>query len=330
MTIREIAQTLNLSNATVSKALNGSSDISAETKKIICDYAQSVGYRTRKSMALNGRIAILWGKYQKQSGALYEIARAFRTAAEEARYVVVTDTMEDDGERKFNLNDYLAYNHFYGALLLDLNFNSPVYSQLGRTKYPLVLADNYLSGNPLISGVGSDNIHAMQEAVDYLVSLGHEKIAFLGGERESLVGVERFVGYILGLAKNGIEYRYDLTYFGNYYHQTGVEAAEYFLKNEKEFTAIICASDLMAIGFIERMRACGRHIPDEISVIGCDDLQAASAFDLKLTTMRQDFGQIGTLGFKMFDCLIKGIPSQRALVPCKLVPRESTKKLIKP
>jgi len=322
MTIKDIANTLNLSIASVSKALNGSSDVSEATRKIVCEYAESVGYHSRKSMMINGRIAMLWGKGIKQDGSLFEIARSFCATAETARYVVVSDEIGEN----FDLNEYLAYSHYQGAFLLDINFNSPVYAQLHKTKYPLVLLDNYLN-HDLISGVESDNIHSVEEAVDFLVANGHRDIAFLGGERASFVGAERLAGYVLGLARNSIEYRYDITYFGDYTAKAGADAAEYFLDNDKKFTAIICASDVMAIGFIDRMRKAGKQIPQDISVVGYDDLKAARSAQYNLTTVRQDFDLIGERAFRALECTLKGLPSQRATVKCTLVPRGSTRSL---
>lgn len=323
MTIKEIAQKFNLSVATVSKALNGSTDISEETRKTICEYAKEIGYRSRKSMALNGRIAVLWGKGEKTDGALSEVYQSFLSAAEDARYVVVSDVVGEN----FNLNEYLSYNHFYGALLLDINFNSPVYAQLKNARYPLVLFDNYVTNSELVSGIGSDNIHAVEECVDYLVSLGHKKIAFLGGERASLVGAERLAGYVLGLARNSIEYRYDLTYFGDYTNEAGESAAEYFLQNNKDFTAIVCASDAMAIGFINRMRRAGKSVPEDVSVIGYDDLKSVRGAEYNLTTVRQDFDLLGERAFRILESSMKGLASQRATVGCTLIPRGSTKSI---
>ncbi len=318
MTLTDIAKQLNLSVPTVSKALNGSMEIAEETKKRVCEYAQSVGYQSRKSVAIIGRIAILWGRQPRAGEPLSEIAQAFRDQAQAMRYVVESDIM-DVG---FDLNDYLASNHFLGALLLDINYRSPIYSQLTGTKYPIVLVDNYIVGHPLISAVGSDNIHAVEEAVDYLVKLGHGRIAFLGGELQSRVGTERLAGYILGLAKNGIEYRHDITYFGDYSLRSGEEAADYYLDGEKNFTAIICASDLMAHGFIRRISRAGKRIPEDISVIGYDDIPIDP--DIQLTTIRQDFERTGVLGFQALEMLIRGLPSQRAMVGYKLISRGTT------
>ena len=332
MTLKEIAKKLNLSIATVSKALNGSTDISEPTRKLVCDYAESVGYRSRKSMAWNGRVALLWAKEEQRDkySAPSLVATSFLSMAQKERYVVVEDVLEKllEEDEKFSLNEYLARHHFGGAFLVGLNFFNPVYAQLKKTKYPLVLLDNYMLDNDLVSGVGCDNILSTEKAVDYLVSLGHKQIAFLGGERQSLVGAERLAGYILGLSKNGIEYRYDLTYFGDYTRQAGIDAADYF--QSKDFTAIVCASDMMAIGLIDRLRHWGKKVPDDVSVIGFDDLEFLRYTNYDLTTMRQDFALIGEKAFRILESMIKGLPAQRANVGCTLIPRGSTIPLKQP
>ena len=324
MTIQDIAQKMNVSIATASKALNGSSDIAEDTRRQIREYAAQVGYRSRKSLSCNGRLALLWGKEIQSGdfGALAKIAEAFCKTAQQERYEVVVKTMAEEG---FRLNDYLADHHFYGAFLLDLNFFSPVYAQLKKTRYPLVLLDNYLTDNERISGIGSENILSTECAVDYLVSLGHKKIAFLDGERQSLVSAERLAGYILGLSKNSIEYRCELTYFGDFSRRAGSDAAEYF--HCKDFTAAVCTSDLMAAGLIDRLREYGKRVPEDISVVGFDDLEVFRLPPYRLTTLRQDFDQIGEKAFRILESMIKGQPSQRCVLGCTLLPRGTTRKL---
>ena len=269
-------------------------------------------------------MALLWGKEIQSGdfGALAKIAEAFCKTAQQERYEVVVKTMAEEG---FRLNDYLADHHFYGAFLLDLNFFSPVYAQLKKTRYPLVLLDNYLTDNERISGIGSENILSTECAVDYLVSLGHKKIAFLDGERQSLVSAERLAGYILGLSKNSIEYRCELTYFGDFSRRAGSDAAEYF--HCKDFTAAVCASDLMAAGLIDRLREYGKRVPEDISVVGFDDLEVFRLPPYRLTTLRQDFDQIGEKAFRILESMIKGQPSQRCVLGCTLLPRGTTRKL---
>lgn len=311
MTIKDIAQTLGLSVATISKGLNDSTDISAETKQKICDYARSVGYRSRKSMSIHGRIALLGAA---ESPGEEEAVAAFCRAAEEARYIVVP------GQTDIRLNDFLSENRFYGALLLGAE-RSPVFSQLGEAHFPVVLLDGYFAGNDFVSGVGSDNVEAEAEAVGHLVSLGHRKIVFLGLKQDTVKGAERLAGYILGLARCGEEYRGELVRFGDGTFASGSDAAEELLRSRAEFTGIVCASDGMAQGFIERMRLAGKRIPGDCSVVGYDDSGQTS--EQGITTMRQDFTLIGERAFRVLERSMHGSPSQRAVIGCTLVPRGS-------
>ena len=162
MTIKEIAQQLNLSSGTVSKALNNAADISEETKKLVCEYAKKVGYRATKT--LENRIALLYqfmqANYQNQ--LFFSVSTAFSIAASNSEYEIVTDILANKDE-KFDLNEYMEKNHFAGAFVLGVNFDSPVYSQLLDVKYPLILLDMYIPTNPSISSVGGENTASIQQ-----------------------------------------------------------------------------------------------------------------------------------------------------------------------
>ena len=139
------------------------------------------------------------------------------------------------------------------------------------------------------------------------------------------MSAERLAGYILGLSKHSIEYRCELTYFGDFSRRAGSDAAEYF--HCKDFTAAVCASDLMAAGLIDRLREYGKRVPEDISVVGFDDLEVFRLPPYRLTTLRQDFDQIGEKAFRILESMIKGQPSQRCVLGCTLLPRGTTRKL---
>ena len=321
MTIQEIARELNISISTVSKALNGASDVSASTKQLVCAYAKKIGYKTKRSLKLKGRLGLLWAKKPADKfSAASQVADAFRKEAQDNMYLVFSDNLHEVDE-SFDLNEYMKQHGLDAAIFFDLNFYSPIYKKIKHTERPLVLFDNYISDNTLVSGVGCDNIHATEKAIDYLVKKGHKTIGFVGGERQSLVSAERLAGYILGLSKNSIEYRYDITYFGDFERQSGIDAANYFFYNNKEITAVVCASDSMAMGLIDQLRSLGKRVPQEISVIGFDDLEILKYTNYNLTTIKQDFEAIGQKAFYIIDSMLNGQPAQRAILGFKLMER---------
>ena len=324
MTIKEIAQQLNLSSGTVSKALNNAADISEETKKLVCEYAKKVGYRATKT--LENRIALLYqfmqANYQNQ--LFFSVSTAFSIAASNSEYEIVTDILANKDE-KFDLNEYMEKNHFAGAFVLGVNFDSPVYSQLLDVKYPLILLDMYIPTNPSISSVGGENTASIQQAIHYLKDMGHTKIGFLSGEQQSFVASERLAAYILSISSIGIKLNTDYIYYGDFTRECGAEAAKHFASTD--VTAILCASDMMAIGLIDGLNRQGIKIPDDISVIGFDDLELLQYTQYNLTTIRQDFVKIGETAFFQLRNLIKGKCSKRIIIPCNLVKRGTVRNL---
>lgn len=324
MTIKEIAQQLNLSSGTVSKALNNAADISEETKKLVCEYAKKVGYRATK--ALGNRIALLYQFMQTnyQNQLFFSVSTAFSIAASNSEYEIVTDILANKDE-KFDLNEYMDNNHFAGAFVLGVNFDCPVYLQLQNAKYPLVLLDMYIPFNPSIASIGSESMASIQQAIHYLKEMGHIKIGFLSGEQQSFVASERLAAYILSISSIGIKFNTDYIYYGDFTRECGAEAAKHFASTD--VTAILCASDMMAIGLIDGLNRQGIRIPDDISVIGFDDLELLRYTQYDLTTLRQDFVKLGEAAFFQLHNLIKGKSSKRISIPCELIKRGTVRKL---
>lgn len=323
MTIKEIAQQLNISISTVSKALNGATDISDETKKKICDYAKSVGYKSKQPPR---RILVLFESpdSNRSSSVLSDIFTAFSAAARKENYEIICDFVALQPE-DFNLNDYLQENNFCAAFLLGINLYSRVYKQLHETQVPLVLLDNYIPNHPLIASVSCENIIAVQHAVFYLSKKGHSKIGFLAGEPRSYVSAERFSGYILGSAICGLEYTGDNVFYGDFTKDSGERAAEFF--KDRDITAVICCSDLMAIGLIDGLKKNGIAVPDDISVIGFDDMSWIKHTAYQLTTIKQDFVVMGKSALAQINEMLSGRNSQRVILAHQLIERSTVKQL---
>lgn len=320
--IAQIAEHFKVNKATVSKALNGATDVGKDMREQIIAYAEAIGYVSKRASRKLGTIGVLWSEEEGGDSAFVRAAESFKNVATGANYLVETHKLE----RGTDLNAFCEEHHLAGALLPNMKASSLLYSRLKVSRYPMVLLDS--DGdfeNPLISSVKSNDLRAVSTAVNNLVGLGHKLIAFLGGSRDSLVAAERYAGYVLGLARNGIPYRYDLTYFGDFTQASGEEAAEYFLRYNKYFTAIICASDSMAVGFLRQMgKTEGRHAPEDFSVIGFDDLKSDEHGVEGLSTIRQDFEQIGATAFRALKGTFDNGIGQHLTVSCKQVMRGTT------
>ncbi|MBD5632691.1 MAG: LacI family transcriptional regulator [Clostridia bacterium] len=320
MTIKEISEALNVSISTVSKALNDATDIAEETKNTVRQYAAAMGYHVRSKNQPTRRICALYERVNSdtRNNILNHVISAFTDIAIAHNFEVVTDFISSKPEG-FVLEEYLKQNNFCAAFIVGMTFKSPVYKQLKNTTVPLVLMDNHVNNAPLISSVSSENTNAIVKAIKHLNKLGHQKIGLLMGERESYVSAERLAGYILGLARVGIDFNNDYVYYGDFTKNSGEEAANFF--NETDVTAVICCSDIMAMGLIDGLKSLEKRIPEDISVIGFDDLNLLKFTSYNLTTLKQDFNQMGVQAFKQIADMLEGRNSQRVMLNCELIER---------
>jgi DNA-binding LacI/PurR family transcriptional regulator len=197
---------------------------------------------------------------------------------------------------------------------------------------PVVVIDNS-SSDKTIPSVIIDNFNAVSDSVDYLCKLGHKRIGFMTGLEDSDVGKDRYAGYKSGLNTHGIKLNEELVYRGNYSFESGAQGADYFLSLKKTPTAIICANDTMAIAATRKIIQYGLNVPEDISVIGFDDITVASQIHPALTTVSAPIDKIAELAFNMLISQIqnKEIDNKHIALPARLIIRDtctSVKKVI--
>lgn len=193
-----------------------------------------------------------------------------------------------------------------------------------KQSIPVVVIDNS-AADKTIPSIIIDNFNADVDSVDYVYSLGHNRIAFMTGLEDSDIGKSRYAGYQHGLTKNGITLDESLVFRGNYSYEAGIEGANYFLSLEHLPTAVICANDEMALGAIQKFTQQGFDIPNDISIIGFDDIEVASQIMPALTTVAAPVDSIAQHAFSMLKALIDGeLPQQQHIaLPAQLITRNS-------
>lgn len=319
MTIKEISEALNVSISTVSKALNDATDISEDTKQRVRQYAEDSGYRLKNKEGAH-RILALYERVDSdtRNNILNHVITAFSDIAIANNYEVVIDYVANKSD-DFVLDEYLKQNNFSAVFIVGMNFKSKVYKQLRSLSVPAVLLDNHISDAPLIGSVSSENTSAVVSAVKYLTKRGHSRIGLVTGEKESLVSAERLAGYILGLARMGIDFNNKYVYYGDFTKESGEQAATFF--SETDVSAVISCSDIMAMGLIDGLVSCGKRVPDDISVIGFDDLSLLKFTSYNLTTMKQKFDKLGQAAFMQIMDMLNGRQAQNVMINCKLIER---------
>ncbi len=323
MTIKEIALALGISASTVSKALNNATDVSEKTRKKVQDYADSVGFSFKNSLPQK-RICMLFENMDSHNNLQvgYSVLMGFQHAANNYHYEVVVEHCSDDNAP--NLKELCRDNNFCGVMVLGSKLTSDITKQLETTDIPVMLMDSYVN-NPKVSCISSDNTYSISSIVHNLIENGHSKIGFLGGEKSSFVSRERFAGYVTALTASEIDYNPSFVKYGNFTEEGGKACADAFI--ESKVTAIVCASDLMAIGLIRGLKERGIKVPDDISVSGFDDLEITRYFSPALTTVKQDFFMLGKTAFSLLRQSIKGYSTKRIILQAEPIFRKSTGKI---
>lgn len=189
---------------------------------------------------------------------------------------------------------------------------------------PIVLLDN-LSADKSIPSVTLDNFNGCSEATDYLWSLGHRRIGFIAGLMDSNICEERLMGYTRTMSKKGVAVDEALIFNGDYSYESGEQGAKYLLSLKNPPTAIMCANDSMAIGAIKVVREKGLKVPDDISVVGFDDITVASKVFPSLTTVAAPVDDIARKTVRMLLEMIDGVNHDylHVILPARLIVRGS-------
>jgi LacI family transcriptional regulator len=307
-TIKDIADKLGIAVSTVSKGLNGASDISAEMRQQVLDTAVEMGYASKKMRTLNTRKVCIFIEnmdYENIDQFGYDIIVGFKSSA-------VT--------RHWDVS--VVPTGYSGAFFLGFTLHDDWIRQLNKTTVPTVLLDNYIERNHHVGYVGTDSSEGIDLAVDHLYELEHKKIAFLNGSKNSMVSEQRQQAFIHSLAKHGLKAEENLMEYGYYVPDCAKDYVPGFIKNGA--TAIMCASDLIASGVIYEVHKLGLRIPEDISVIGFDDLPIAERLSPPLTTIRQDRNDMGKSALLLLEGLINHVSVSKLLLRAKFIQRKST------
>lgn len=327
-TIKDIADKLGIAVSTVSKGLNGANDISDETRQLVLDAAVELGYTTKKMRRQeNKRVCILVENmdYENIDQFGYDIITGFKKAAARKHWEVTVIPTNLNLQMEEQFDTFMLKNGFNGAFLIGFSLHEDWLKQLHKTNVPTVLLDNYIEHNTKIGYVGTDSFEGIGAAVNHLAELGHEKIAFLNGSKNSMVSQQRQMAFIESLMEHGLEVNEDLMEYGYYVPDCAKDHVDNFLDHGA--TAIMCASDLIATGVMAEVEKRGLSVPKDISVIGFDDLPIASRLTPALTTVRQDRTDLGKSAVLLLDGLLSGVTISKILLRATFIERSSTAKV---
>jgi len=327
VTIKDIAQIANVSHTTVSRALNDNTSIKQETRKRI----QAIARRMNYVPNYYARSLVLDKSYN--IGLLFSTLD--RGTSPDFFYNTVQGVIQTVGE-KYNViikgvdtyNDLNSFNHkiFDGIVIMSQSVEDNAFIYKATEKnVPLVVLNRQIDDSQ-IPNIVSDDYTGAQAAVNYLISLGHCRIALIEGKEEFKASEKRKQGYLDALINRNIPLRKEYMIKGYYDIESGYLAMKQLLGLPNYPTAVFCSNDDMAMGSMKAIIEKGLQIPKDISVIGFDNNVASEFLSPALTTVKRDMTKMSSEGTKMLLKLIdkKTIEQNYLLLDTSLVIRNST------
>lgn len=331
VSIRDVAKEVGVSITTVSRALNGYSDVSEKTKEKIfeaverLDYAPDANARSMGGKA-ETNIALLVSelKTRDENGFVYGFINGLyqQCTAQGCEFMLLaTDAVKQE---KLSFRQMCKKKNLSGIVVSGLRTDDPYYKEVMESHIPCALIDMKVTGT-YKCGITIDNVQASKEAVEYLIRLGHRNIGMLNGQKMSDVSGERYGGYVAALLGAKIPLRLNYMRYGNFVEETAYDQTKELLTQHPEITALFCASDMMAIGAIRALEDMGMKVPKDLSVIGFDDIPIAKYVYKGLTTVRQFPIEMGRTGAEAVWKMLNGEHVENEIIlPHELVIRETT------
>lgn len=327
VTITDIARRLGVAVSTVSKGLNGASDISESTRALILKTAVETGYAGRKVQKSGvQKICVLAEKEELFSKGQFghDLAIGFQTAAIQNGWQAATASYQGLLTSHERFNTFLLRHNYTGAFLIKQYFEPFFHSNylnfLINLAFPLILLEEE-SEIPCVGNVGSDHKRGVFTAVEHLYQLGHRKIVLINGSPDSRLSKLRTPAYCEALDFFHLEYQNPL-----FVHRQGTESIESAVDQllVRGATAVLCSGSTIAVSMLSRLRALGRKVPEEISVLGLEDGLGALQKSEPFTAIHQDSFSLGKAAFYMLEGLRNRIPMGSLLLRPELVLRETT------
>lgn len=325
VTIKDIANQLGIAPSTVSKGLNNANDISPELRQLVLDTAIEMGYVTKRmKKETHKRLCIFIENmlYEHSDDFGFDIILGFRQATIRDKWDVQIVPMTPQLQALEPYDRYMMQNNYHGGFLVGFALQDPWMKQLEKTKIPTVLFDNYIKKNPNVAYIGTDSFEGIDIAIDHLTELGHKKIALLNGSPNSMVTINRYDAYASSMASHGLTVNENLVAYGYYVEDSAKYHVTDLLKHGA--TAILCGNDLLAVGVLKECQRLHLRVPQDLSVVGFDNLPIAAQISPTLTTIGQDRIDLGRNSFAALYWLIEKVPISRSLLRPQLIIREST------
>lgn len=330
ISIKDIARAANVSHPTVSRALSHSPLVKGETAERIRQIATSLGYRpsaiarslvTKKTKTIGVVVTTIADPF------IADVISGVEETANDHGYSVFLANSNANPDREVKVVHSFHERRVDGILVTASRVGALYVPLLSQLKVPIVLINNQHPDEPdeFIYSVMIDNVKASTEVMKHLIGLGHRRIAYIGDQGGFQSDTERFAGYRQALEFAGYPFLPELAVHGDGKPEGGRQAMEKLLALPMPPTAVFCYNDMSALGALRASHQHGIKVPDDISIVGFDDLAIASYTSPLLTTVGQPKQQMGRMAMETMLNILSGVDSKTNIkVAGELIVREST------
>ncbi|MFC0622737.1 LacI family DNA-binding transcriptional regulator [Kribbella deserti] len=326
-TLHAVAARAGVSKSSVSRVINGEPTVAPEIRQIVLRAVNELGYvpngaaRNLVTQRTN-TIAIIVS--DPPAGLVSDdpmFAMVVRAASREleAAGKQVSLVLAGSPESRLRVEQYVAAGHVDGAMLVSMDGADPLPAMLARTGIPVVSHGRLATD--LMPWVDNDNVGGATKAVQHLLDRGRQRIATISGPLDMPAAQDRLAAYRDTLKDTG---RRSIVALGDFTRISGADAMRQLLDDDPDLDAVFAANDLMAIGALRTLREAGRRVPDDVAVVGFDDIEAASYTAPPLTTVRSPMGDQATRTVQLLLSLFKDGSAEPVLLPTEVVVRESS------
>lgn len=324
VTLQDIAEQAEVSLATVSKVLNGRADVAVATRARVEDLLSLHGYRRRGTPTSSSLIEIVF--HELEAAWSMEIIKGVEDVARAAGLSVV---LTESGSRHAPAADWIdgvLQRRPVGVVLVFSAIPDQYREVLKSRSIPFVIIDPAGDPTPDVPSVGSANWSGGLMATRHLLELGHTRIAAITGPDDMMCSHARIDGYRSAMTSAGLTINPDWIRFGDFHTSGGQLHGLDLLDRDDRPTAIFAGSDLQALGVMEAMRQLGLRAPDDVSIVGYDDIPLATWVSPRLTTVNQPLRHMAEEATRLVIRMREGTETgvRRLDLATELVVREST------
>ncbi len=328
-TLEEVAHLAGVSRSTVSRVINDSPHVSPDTRATVWEAIQASGYQPHaaaRSLVTN-RTRIIGLLIPEAVATLFSdpffllLIQGITGACNDHQYHLMLSVFSGKTDEEDPYRRVVGSGYLDGVIVASTTLDDPLIPRLLQDRIPFVSVGRY--PDEQVSYVDVDNVGGARRAVEHLLRSGHQRIATISGPQRMIAGRDRLKGYQEALESHGVSLDDSLVMEGDFTEEGGRTAMQSLLPHNPD--AVFVASDTMALGALKALHAAGVGVPEEIALVGFDDMPYAATAAPPLTTLRQPIQRIGYLALEaLLDVLEDDLNRvRRVVVPTELVVRAS-------